>query len=96
MAMYVMLSTLTEAGRRVVQQQPERIIEVNREVEAMGAHVVEQWATLGPYDFVNIVEAPDNETVMRVSTALAARGTVQFLTMPAIPVRGFISGLKGG
>ncbi len=95
MATYIMLSTLTDEGRATIQERPDRIAQVNREVEQMGARVVSQWAVLGPYDFVNVVEAPDNETIARVSIALGARGTVQFLTMPAFPIEAFISGVKG-
>lgn len=94
MATYVMLSTLTDEGRQTIQERPERITEVNREVEAMGARVLQQWALLGPYDFINIVEAPDNETIARVSVALSSRGTVQFLTMPAISIEQFAAALR--
>ena len=95
MATYIMLSSLTDEGRRTIKDRPARIQEVNREIESVGARVVQQWAVLGAYDFVNIVEAPDNETIMRVSMMLGSRGTVQFLTMPALPVEAFIGGLKG-
>lgn len=94
MATYIMLSTLTDEGRETVRARPDRISEVNREIEAMGAAVVQQYAVLGPYDFVNVVEAPDNETIARVSLTLGARGTVQFLTMPAIDTDEFIVSLK--
>lgn len=94
MATYIMLSTLTDDGRETIQERPERITEVNKEIEAMGARLVSQWAVLGPYDFVNIVEAPDNETIVRLSVNLGARGTVQFLTMPALDVNDFISALR--
>ncbi|MCS7313584.1 MAG: GYD domain-containing protein [Acidobacteria bacterium] len=94
MATYILLSTLTDEGRRTVRERPERIQEVNREIEALGAKVVGQYAVLGPYDFVNILEAPDNETVARISVELGARGTVQIMSLPAIPVDAFIAGLK--
>jgi uncharacterized protein with GYD domain len=94
MATYIMLSTLTDDGRETIRDRPDRISEVNKEVEALGAVVVQQYAVLGPYDFVNVVEAPDNETMARLSVALGARGTVQFLTMPAIPVDEFTVSLK--
>lgn len=94
MATYILLSTLTDEGRRTLRERPERIQEVNREVEALGAKVIGQYAVLGPYDFVNIVEAPDNETVARISVELGARGTVQIMSLPAIPVDAFIAGLK--
>jgi uncharacterized protein with GYD domain len=95
MATYIMLSTLTDQGRKTVKSNPERIKEVNREVEALGAKVVAQYAVLGPYDFVNVVEAPDNETIARVSVELGSRGTVQLMTLPAIPMEVFAKKVKG-
>jgi uncharacterized protein with GYD domain len=86
MATYILLSTLTDEGRKTLKEKPARIQEVNKEIEALGARVVGQWAVLGPYDFVNVVEAPDNETVARISLELGARGTIQIMTLPAIPV----------
>ena len=86
MATYILLSTLTDEGRKTVKDNPSRIQEVNQEIESMGAKVVGQWAVLGPYDFVNVVEAPNNETVARISLELGARGTIQIMTLPAIPV----------
>ncbi|CAN5765466.1 GYD domain-containing protein [soil metagenome] len=79
-----MLARLTPEGRRTVVERPERITQVNAEVEDMGARVIQQWAVLGPYDFVSIVEASDNETIAEISFKLGSRGTVEFLTMPAI------------
>ena len=95
MATYILLSTLTDEGRKTIKGRPERIQEVNREIEAMGARVIDQYAVLGQYDFVNILEAPDNETVARISVELGARGTVQITTLPAIPVGSFVEKLKG-
>lgn len=94
MPTYILLSNLTDDGQETIQTRPDRIKQVNQEIEAIGARVVEQWATLGPYDFVNIVEAPDNETIARVSVMLGSRGTVKFLTMPAIPIDEFIAGIS--
>lgn len=94
MSTYIMLSTLTDEGRRTVKVRPERIKEVNKEIEKMGVRVVSQFAVLGPYDFVNIVEAPDNETICRVSVELGSRGTVQLLTLPAIHIDEFIANMK--
>lgn len=94
MATYIMLSTLTDDGRKTLKAKPGRIKEVNKEIEAMGARVVAQYATLGPYDFVNVVEAPDNAAIARISVELGSRGTVQFLTMPALPIDEFIKTLK--
>ncbi|HAR95233.1 MAG TPA: GYD domain superfamily [Deltaproteobacteria bacterium] len=94
MALYLMMSTLTDEGRKTLKKHPERIEEVNREIEEMGARVLAQYAVLGPYDFVNLVEAPDNAVIARVSTELGARGTVQIMTLAAVPVREFIGTLK--
>ena len=95
MALYIMLSTLSETGRKVLRKLPGSIRKVNQEVGRMGVKVVAQYAVLGPYDFVTVIEAPDNETVTRVSMELGARGSVQMMTMPAIPVDTFISRLAG-
>jgi len=95
MATYILLSTLTDEGRKTIKARPERIQEVNKEIEAMGAKVVDQYAVLGPYDFVSIVEAVDNETIARISVELGARGTVQITTLPAISVPDFVQRLKG-
>ncbi|MEC8944978.1 MAG: GYD domain-containing protein [Chloroflexota bacterium] len=93
MATYVLLSTLTDEGRKTVKNRPERIQEVSREIETWGAKVIAQYAVLGAYDFVNIVEAPDNETISRVSLELGSRGTIQITTLPAFPVEEFIERL---
>ncbi|MCI0778370.1 MAG: GYD domain-containing protein [Chloroflexi bacterium] len=94
MATYIFLSTLTDEGRKTIKGRPERIQEVNKEIEAMGAKVIDQYAVLGGYDFISIVEALDNETVARISVELGARGTVQITTLPAIPIPQFIERLK--
>lgn len=94
MAYYVILSKLTDEGRKTIKEKPGRMLEVNKELEAMGVKVKEQFAVLGPYDFVNIVEAPDNETVMKMSVELGSRGSVQLLTLPAIPAADMIKQLK--
>jgi len=89
--MYILLSTLTSEGRKTVKERPERIREVNKEIEALGAKVISQYAVLGKYDFVNLVEAPDNGTITRVSIELGSRGTVEIMSMPAIPIDDFIT-----
>ena len=86
MPTYIMLSTLTDEGRKTVKMRPERIKEVNDEIEKMGAKVLEQYAVLGEYDFVNILEAPDNETISKVSIELGSRGTIQLITLAAMPI----------
>jgi uncharacterized protein with GYD domain len=94
MAKYMVLSKLTAEGRETLKIKPERLKEVNKEIERMGAKVVEQYALLGKYDFLNILEAPDNETVLRVMVELGARGTLETVTMPAMPVEEFLRALK--
>ncbi len=90
MSTYIILSTLTEEGWRHIKQKPSRIMEVNKEMEGMGVKVLKQYALLGEYDFLNIVEAPDNETVMKMSLELGSRGSIQFTTLPAVPVEEFV------
>ena len=96
MGKYIMLTTLTDEGRKTVKMRPERIKEVNTELEKMGVSVHAQYAVLGPYDFINIIEAPDNETVSRVAVELGSRGTVQLVTLSAIPIEQFEEKLKSG
>ena len=91
MATYIMLSTLGPEGAATVKDNPERIKAVNDEVEAMGVKVLQQYALLGPYDFCNILEAPDEKTMARVAITLGARGTLKSLTLTAIPIDEFIS-----
>lgn len=94
MPLYAMLSTLTDEGRKTIKNNPGRIQEVNKEIEGMGAKVISQYAALGPYDFINIVEAPDNLTVANVSVQLGSRGTVQLQTIPLLGVEEFIRKIK--
>lgn len=94
MAYYVVLSRLTDEGRKTIKERPGRVFEVNKELEKMGVKVIEQFAILGPYDFVNIVEAPDNETVMKMSVELGARGSVELLSMPAVKVEDLVKLMK--
>ncbi len=89
MPKYIMMSVLTDEGRKTMKTRPERIKEVNKEMKKMGVKVITQYAVIGPYDFINIVEAPDNETITKVSTELGARGTVQIMTLAAIPISDF-------
>jgi uncharacterized protein with GYD domain len=89
-----LLSKLTAEGRKTVRENPGRIQEVNKEIESFGAKVISQYATLGAYDFVNIVEAPDNKTIMKVSVEFGARGTVEMTTLPAQSLTDFISAVK--
>jgi uncharacterized protein with GYD domain len=94
MAIYVMLTNLTDEGRKTIKENPERIKEVNKEVEAMGVKIVAQYAVLGPYDFVNVIDASSNEVIARVAIELGARGTLQTMTMAGMPLDDFIRGVK--
>ena len=93
MAIYVMLTTLTDQGRKTIKENPQRIKEVSKEVEAMGVKILAQYALLGSYDFVNILEAQDNKAISKVAVALGARGTLQTLTMTAMTLDEFIDNL---
>ncbi|MPZ13440.1 MAG: GYD domain-containing protein [Chloroflexi bacterium] len=94
MPTFIMLSSLTDEGANTITQNPERIKEVNAEVERLGVKVNTQYAVLGPYDFVSIVEAADVKTVMKVSASLASRGSIKIQTLAAIPIDEFIAGFK--
>jgi uncharacterized protein with GYD domain len=93
MATYVMLTTLTDEGRKTIKANPQRVKEVNKEVEAMGVKILAQYALLGPYDFVNILEAQDNKAISKVAIELGARGTLQTLTMAAMTLDELIGNL---
>jgi uncharacterized protein with GYD domain len=93
MPSYIMMCTLTPDGVQTVKNNPQRILEVNREVEQLGASVTAQWATLGDVDFISIVQAPDDTTMARVSLELGSRGTGRYETLAAIPVEDFIKSL---
>lgn len=94
MPTYVMLTTLTDEGRKTLKNNPERIQDVNKEVEAMGIRIISQLSLLGPYDFMNILEAPTNEAVVKLAVELGSRGTLQTLTMVAMPIEKLIETLK--
>ena len=91
MGTYIMLSRLTDEGRRTLKERPERLQEVNGEIEQMGARVVRQFALLGEYDFINVVEAPDNQTITSLSVDLSSRGTIRLKTLGPGTVVGEVS-----
>jgi uncharacterized protein with GYD domain len=95
MATYVLLSTLTPEGRQTLHAHPERVGEVNKEIAEFGCRVLQQYALLGGYDFLTVVEAPDNATVAHLSVDLGSRGTVGISTFPALDVEDFVKKLKG-
>jgi len=94
MAFYIILSTLTDEGRKTIKENPGRILEVNKELAKMGIKVKEQFAVMGPYDFVNIVEAKDNEAIMKMSLELGSRGSVQLMSLAAMPVTDLVKKLR--
>jgi uncharacterized protein with GYD domain len=94
MPYYVMLTRLTDAGRKTIMRNPGRIWEVNQEVEDMGAKIISQYALLGEYDFINILEAPSNTVIARVASALGSRGTLQPLTLSAITIEDLVKEIQ--
>jgi uncharacterized protein with GYD domain len=94
MATYILLTTLTPQGLSSLKAAPERLLEVNRELEAMGAHVVKQWALLGSYDFLSVVEADDRAHILEAAASLAARGSASVETLPAIPIDEFLESIR--
>jgi uncharacterized protein with GYD domain len=94
MATFILLGTLTEDGAERLRQHPEWIEEVNREMEKMGVTLIAQYAVLGPYDLVTLVDAPDNRSVIRVSSELSLKGSIKVTSMPAMPVEDLLSSLR--
>ncbi len=90
----VLLSQLTPEGRRTLRESPDRLDEVNEEITYFGCKILHQFAVLGQYDFVTVIEAPDNETVAQLSLALGARGTVNIISLAAAPMGDFLGHLK--
>ncbi|MEM7099968.1 MAG: GYD domain-containing protein [Pseudomonadota bacterium] len=94
MATYIMMSTLTDEGRKTLKERPDRLMAVNKEVEDMGARIRAQYAVLGGYDFVNVIDAPSNEIMARISMELGSRGTIKVTTLPGMPIEEFINNMK--
>lgn len=94
MPTYIVLSRLSEQGLQTLRANPDRLRQVNRDVEELGAKVLQQWFMLGPYDFLNIVEAPDAATIARLSIALGARGSVHTESYEAIDMDAFLKILE--
>ncbi|HJX12219.1 MAG TPA: GYD domain-containing protein [Dehalococcoidales bacterium] len=94
MALYIMMTNLTDEGRKTVKANPQRIKEVNKEVEAMGVKILAQYVVLGQYDFINILEARDNKTIAKVATELGSRGTLQTSTLAAMTLDDYIDSIK--
>jgi uncharacterized protein with GYD domain len=93
MPTFIMLTNLTSDGVKTLKSNPARVQEVNKEVEQLGAKVLDQWAVLGQYDFISVVEAPDAQTMAKVSIELGSRGTTSSQTLAAIPADEFVKGL---
>src|SRR3954454_2003286 len=94
MPIYILLSRVTQRGVQTLQRNPGRLQEVNRDVEELGAKVLHQWATLGEWDFINVVEAPDTATIAKVSVALGARGSTRIETLEALSIADFIAAIS--
>lgn len=95
MRSYVILTNLTDEGRKTVKRYPERIKQVNKAVEGWGVKIVAQYALLGEFDFLTIVEAEDDKAVLKAAMELGSRGTVKTYSVPAIPIDEFIEEFKG-
>jgi uncharacterized protein with GYD domain len=94
MPIFILLSTLTQQGVQTLKSNPERLRQVNQDLEELGCRVLHQWATLGEFDFVNVVEAPDIATVAKVSVAISARGSTRIETLPALDIDEFLRTLE--
>ena len=95
MKTFLLLSTLSPQGLQTLATTPERLFEVNREIERIGGRVVRQWALLGAYDFLSIVEAVDERAMAKITAELGSRGSVQFETLPALTMDELADALEG-
>ncbi|MCL5733992.1 MAG: GYD domain-containing protein [Actinobacteria bacterium] len=95
MPTYVVLTNLTDYGRKTVRDNPGRIHEVNAELKAMGVTLKDQYAVFGPYDFVNIMEAEDDGVLTKALIQLASRGTATTMTLPATPTDEWVKRIGG-
>lgn len=93
MPTYVLLSTLSADGVASLKANPSRVQQVNAQIESMGARILHQWALLGPYDFITVIDAPDELTVARVSIEIGARGSTRIQSLPAIPIEDFLAAI---
>lgn len=93
MQTYLLLSSLSPQGLQTLAATPERLFEVNREIERLGGRVMKQWALLGAYDFLSVVEAPDSLTITRLTLELSSRGSASFEVLVAIPIDELIDSL---
>ena len=96
MPTFVMLSTIGPDGFATLRENPQRLLEVNDDVESMGVKILHQWALLGQWDFINIIDAPSETVMAKVATTLAARGTLKTTTFTAVPVDDFLASLGDG
>jgi uncharacterized protein with GYD domain len=94
MPTYIMLTTLTDQGLQTLRANPERLRAVNRDVEAMGARVLHQWACLGPFDFVNVIEAPDAAAISKISVELGARGSAKLQSYELMEIDEFLHAIE--
>jgi uncharacterized protein with GYD domain len=94
MPTFILLSRLSTQGVQTLKSNPDRLREVNKDVEELGAKIIHQWATLGEWDFVNVVEAPDAQTIARVSVSLGARGSTKIVTLPALTIDELLAALE--
>jgi uncharacterized protein with GYD domain len=94
MARYIIISTLTDEGARTLKKNPGRVKEVNAELKDMGVNVLDQYAVLGNFDFLTIVEADDETMITKAVVEIASRGSIKTATYKAIHIDEFIESLK--
>jgi uncharacterized protein with GYD domain len=94
MAIYIIISNLTDEGAKTLKKNPGRVKEVNAELKDMGVKVLDQYAVLGNFDFLTIVEADDEATVGKAIVEILSRGSIKTATYKAIPIDEFIESFK--
>jgi len=85
MATYIMLITLTPEGRAAAREEADYLLALEDKIAAPGVNMMGVYAVLGRFDYVTIVEAPDNESIARFSLDLGVEAGVHIETLPVIP-----------
>lgn len=94
MTTYIRLVRLTDEGRKLVKEGRSVFEGASRIFEEQGGRIVSAWGTLGSYDFIAVVEAPDDATMMKISALVASGGVLSADTLPAVPMQDFLSSIE--
>ena len=89
MPLYFLLGTMTSTGQKLLHDNHDLVVEATRNIAVDGAEIMGQYAVLGRYDYLMMVEADDNGAVARLSLEMGVRAGLHMETLPAIAI-GFL------